>query len=159
MSKCYSDSMAPDRRNGRRTARARKPEEVERPIGITVISILGFLFALSMIISGIVLIMFAEFGSLVLRAMVGRSVVEMIFSAVVAVAGAVFIVLGILMAIVSYALWNMKRWGWIIGVALLIIDVILDIGSLVVNPVISTIRLLISGVVLYYLWANRELFK
>jgi uncharacterized membrane protein (DUF2068 family) len=154
-------SMAPNKRYGKRNAGAKASRTAGRPLGVTVISVLGFIAGLSLVIAGIVLLAFARFGSGIFTSIVANTIpmAGTIITFLVGGAGVILLIIGTLTFLLSYGLWKMKRWGWITGMILLGIGVITDLGGLIVNPLSSTVSIIIEGIVLYYLWTNRELFK
>ncbi|OGI14615.1 hypothetical protein A3K63_03700 [Candidatus Micrarchaeota archaeon RBG_16_49_10] len=149
--------MAKRKRNARRASAPRKPKETKRPLGVSIISILGFVGALVLIAIGIALLVFAELGEALLMSMF--PFFGVILKIAIGVVGGIMILLGVLTLVISYGLWKMKKWAWIIGMVLLGIGVLRDLGSLVVSPLSSTVGIAVNAIILYYLWTNRELFK
>jgi uncharacterized membrane protein (DUF2068 family) len=148
-------------RHVRYASRRGVPGDGKRPLGIAVISVLGFIAAISLICSGVFVLLFAEFGANFIKGAMDNLIpmFGMFLTVIVGAIGVILVILGVLTALISYGLWKMKRWGWIVGMIMLGIGVLTDLGSAVVSPVPSTISIVVEGVILYYLWTNRELFK
>jgi uncharacterized membrane protein (DUF2068 family) len=121
----------------------------ERPLGITIISILGFIGAFLTVIGGIALSSLGTF----LTAMLGP------LGALGALAGIALIVVGIVQFVISYGLWKMKKWAFYIEMILLALGVVLGILSLVTGSFTSIISIIIEALIIYYLYTKRTLFS
>ncbi len=121
----------------------------ERPLGITIIAILGFIGAILLIIGGLLLLFAGAFlGALFgpLGAILGASL------------GVVVLIIGIIQFVISYGLWKMKKWALYIELILLIIGIIFYIIAIVSGDLFSIVSLIISAIVFYYLYTKRKLF-
>jgi lysylphosphatidylglycerol synthetase-like protein (DUF2156 family) len=116
--------------------------EKSRPIGVTIVAIL-------MVITGIILLsggIFAVSSSAILSQFGGPLV------AVVIGVGVFTIVLGVAHFVLAWGLFKGKGWAWIITVILAIISVILSIVSIASGGRTNIISLIISAVILYYMF-------
>ncbi len=116
---------------------------MKRPLGITIICILGFIGVFLSIVSGIAILsisdLMAEFSQLygaMTHIIIGLS---MIFAAIE--------VIGL------YWLWNMLKKGWFVVITIEIIGIVFSLVSF------NIIGVLIPAVIVYYLYINRNLFK
>jgi hypothetical protein len=122
-----------------------------RPVGVSIISILGFLGAILLVISGIALLTIGRLaGSL--------GGLASIFGILGAAAGAVFLILGIVQFVISYGLWKMKKWGLYIELILLILGILMNIFMAISSPASGIVGIVISAIILYYLYSKRGLF-
>jgi len=118
-----------------------------RPLGVTVICVLGWIGAIFTILAGLALLGVAAVGGTVLSTTLGM------LAGYGVVLGALFVVLGIANLVVLYWLWQMKKQGWKW-------TMILEIISLVMSLVqISIVGIAIPAIVVIYLWMNKKLFK
>lgn len=116
--------------------------EKSRPIGVTIVAIL-------MVITGIILLsggIFAVSSSAILSQFGGPLV------AVVIGVGVFTIALGVAHFVLAWGLFKGKGWAWIITVILAIISVILSIVSIASGGRTNIISLIISAVILYYMF-------
>jgi len=111
----------------------------ERPLGLTIICILGFLGAILGILGGL-----AIFG---LGAFFGGMIEGMFWGALGALGsgiGIVALIISIVLLYAYYGLWNMKKWAWTWTMILEIISILLSLASLnagIIIPVIIVIYL------------------
>ena len=131
----------------------------KRPTGVTLICILGFIEALVTIGSGL----YAFFVGSVLS---GIGAAEGAMGAIFGILGMVFslvslvpAVIGFLLLVAFYWLWNMKKSGWVIVVILQVLMLLFSLmGAVAMNPS-SILSLALSAVIIYYLFKNKKLFK
>ena len=122
----------------------------ERPLGVTIIAILGIIGAIISVIAGIILLF------------VGAALVAFLgpLGALGAVAGVIVLVIGIVQLAISYGLLKMKKCALYIELILLIIGIV---GSIVmmayVGDLTQIISIIISAVIFYYLYKKRTLFS
>jgi hypothetical protein len=104
-------------------------KQQNRPLGVTIIAVL-------MIIAGIVSLVFGS--------------IFFLFG------GFVLVAVGIASIVMAYGLWEGKRWAWIITLILSVIGVISGIASIAIGNVggivSAIIRVIIYGVIIYYLY-------
>lgn len=120
---------------------------VARPLGITIICLLGFLNAISMILIGLGLVGVASLAGLT------GTVVGSVISGLGITGGLAFLVLGILTFVIVYGLWEMQKWAWSWTI---FFEGLAFILSLLSGNVIGVI---ISGIIVAYLWMNKGLFR
>jgi len=114
----------------------------DRPLGVTIICILSWIGAIALIAIGALMVL----GGL--------------FIPLLAVVGAVFLVIGIVMFLVTFALWNLKMWAWWLIVILNIISIVSGIGSAVAYGDFSPIfGIIIPVIIVIYLWTVRDHFR
>jgi uncharacterized membrane protein HdeD (DUF308 family) len=97
-----------------------------RPLGITIIAILAIIAGISSIAVGVPLL--------------------------VVLIGIGFIILGIVYLAVAYGLWKGKKWAWTITLVVSVISIIIGIASLATGNVGAIIQIIISAVIIYYLY-------
>jgi hypothetical protein len=115
---------------------------VDRPLGVTIICILSWIGAIALIAIGALFVL----GGL--------------FIPLLAVIGAVFLVIGIVSFLVTFALWNLKMWAWWIIVILNVISIVSGIGSAVAYGDFSPIfGIIIPVIIVIYLWTVRDHFR
>jgi ABC-type glycerol-3-phosphate transport system permease component len=66
--------------------------------------------------------------------------------------GGILIAIGILSFVVAYGLLKGRRWAWTLTVILSIISIVLSAISIAAGSVPSIISIIISGIILYYLY-------
>jgi len=66
--------------------------------------------------------------------------------------GGILIAIGILSFVVAYGLLKGRRWAWILTVILSIISIVLAAITIAAGSIPSIISIIISGIILYYLY-------
>lgn len=114
----------------------------DRPLGVTIICIISWIGAIGLIAIGALMVLGG------------------IFIPLLAVIGAVFLVIGIVSFLVTFALWNLKMWAWWIIVILNVISIVSGIGSAVAYGDFSPIfGIIIPVIIVIYLWTVRDHFR
>ncbi len=114
--------------------------ERSRPIGVSVIAVLY-------VLGGIVGIFFGLAGGVVLSDVYGADV-----STIVA---GIFIAAGIAAFAIAYGLWKLKEWAlW----SAIILSALSIAGSVMSFMSTSIISIIISAIMIIYLFSNREAF-
>lgn len=125
---------------------------------MTIIAILNIIGGIIMIFVGLAAIALASIVPLLAPDALESQTVEGIdFSApwlvgVITAVGGVFIAMGIASFVVAYGLWNGKGWAWTVTVVLAIIGIVLDAISIATGNFGSIISIIISAVILYYVY-------
>lgn len=120
----------------------------KRPLGVTIICILGWIGAIVAILAGLALLGIAAVGGTLMSTVLGG-----MLAGYGIVLGALFVVLGIADAAVLYWLWKMKKQGWTW-------TMILEIFSLIMSLIqMSIVGIVIPAVIVIYLWMNKKMFK
>ncbi|MGC9146418.1 MAG: DUF7144 family membrane protein [Infirmifilum sp.] len=122
------------------------PPPKQRPLGITILSILGFISAALFILAGISFIVLGPLITHELAAMGARAFV-------LAVAGALgffFLVSGGIAFLVSWGLWKGKSWAWWLSVILGILSLLSSLVNIAMGEITSLVSLVIDAVILYY---------
>jgi len=120
----------------------------ERPLGVTIICILGFLGAIGTILGGIAAL---GFGMVWGATAAGTEMAG--FEGLFAILGGAFLIIGIALLISLIWLWQMKKIGWTIVMILEIIGIILALVQM------QIINLIIPVIIVAYLWMKKDLFK
>ena len=121
-----------------------------RPIGVTIISVLGMIVSIMIVLMGLLAILLgAAFGALF-----GPAVTA--FGGLV---GVIFIIIGGIIFIANWFLWKMKKIGWILVIIFEVIGLLAAILTLPVNIILGIVEIIINGLVIFYLYENRNLFK
>jgi len=119
----------------------------ERPLGLTIICILGFIGAIIGIFGGIAMFgLGAIFGGLI-SGMYGG-----LLGTISWIVGIVILIISIISLYAIYGLWNMKKWAWTLTMILEIISIILGLTAL--NP-----SIIIPVIIVIYLWIKKDIFK
>jgi hypothetical protein len=127
----------------------------KRPTGVTVIAILVIIGGILLLLAGIGVVVV---GSLSISQIIGLGFV---------IIGAIILAVGIGFLVVSYGLLKGKRWSWTITVILLFIGIAIDVASIIIfgyftfnmdtssfliNNSGSIASIIISVIILYYLY-------
>lgn len=135
---------------------AGKKEAVEKPMGINLLAILFGLGGAFSLLEGMIAI-----GSVRRLIMLGYTD-EMAFTEAY-LWGAIPMILGVMLLVASYSLWNLKRWGGFLGAILVFVALILDLrvflsplsirnpGYFVGDFISSIIGIVINLAILVYL--------
>jgi len=128
---------------------------VQRPVGISVVSVLAALVGVLFFIGAALFAALSTAGSF-LQDMIetyaetyGGTVVPDLGSLITAIAlgiAGVLAILGILYLVTAYGLWTGKGWARMLAIILLILDII---GGLLTLPA-GIVGLIIAGVLLWY---------
>jgi hypothetical protein len=118
----------------------------KRPLGVTVICILGWILAALSILGGIAALFLGGLLNIL-------SSMPTITSAIVGFLGVITLILGIVLILAFYWLWQMKKMGWTLVTVLMIIELVLSLVSL------SILGIVLSLVILLYLWMKKDLFR
>ncbi|QOJ78558.1 hypothetical protein IG193_07320 [Infirmifilum lucidum] len=116
----------------------------ERPLGVTILAVLGFLFSALAILSGIALMAFGLIGDMIFR----KAPLPLLFPLVAGAVGLLMLVLGGITLVVSWGLWTGQSWAWWIEVILHALNALFSLAELP-RGIIS---LVISALILYYLF-------
>ena len=128
----------------------------ERPLGVTIIAILGFIGAVFLILGGVATLALGGIGATIFESILPGF--GLLLGAVLGVIGAILLTVGILQFGISYGLWKMKKWAWLIEIIFLVLGILINLASIVSSPVYSIIGVATIGLVLYYLWTKKALF-
>ena len=66
--------------------------------------------------------------------------------------GGILIAIGILSFVVAYGLLKGRTWAWTLTVVLSIISIVLNVISIAAGNIASIVSVIISGIILYYLY-------
>jgi hypothetical protein len=128
-------------------------QPAKRPTGVTIIAILNIISGIIMLIGGVALV---AIGSALHSAFdgtdPGMSILAGMSGAFGIAMGGIIFALAIFSFIVAYGLWNGKGWAWTLTVVLSIISIALNAISLAGANFGGIISMIISAVILYYLY-------
>jgi hypothetical protein len=117
----------------------------QRPLGVTILSILEIISGLFELgVGGLLLIAAGFVGGMMPE---GVSGFGGILAGILTAIGIVFIILGLFAFLITYGLWTGKGWAWALSLIFSIIGIILSILSLPTG----IIGLIIEILILYYL--------
>ncbi len=112
-----------------------------RPLGITILAILGF-------IGGLFFFAFAALFAALAPMLAGEMEAAVPFASLLFTVGSIiFVILGIVQIVISYGLWKGASWAWWVYIILLALGVVSSILSLPQG----ILGLVINGVIIYYL--------
>jgi uncharacterized membrane protein (DUF2068 family) len=124
-------------------------QQKQRPLGVTIISILAVLGGLGFLSTGIAPLIAAPFLSDIgIDSNVSPAVLVALSSGI----GIALIALGLAYFAMAYELWKGKGWAWSITVVLSFIGIALGVVSIATGNVGSIFHIIINAVVLYYLY-------
>ena len=119
----------------------------EKPLGVTIICVLGFLGGIIAILGGAALL------ALPGLAEIAGTAVPAMFEGIATIMGGIILIIGIATLIVLYWLWNMKKIGWTIYMILQVISIVINLVSM------QLASLVIPVIIVAYLWTKKDLFK
>ncbi|HEY7733202.1 MAG TPA: hypothetical protein VIB07_00245 [Nitrososphaera sp.] len=123
-----------------------------RPTGVTIIAILNIIGGIIMLVGGLVLVAAGSIlPSLSTNTDLSGVPAWLIGTAAIAV-GIILIILGIISFIVAYGLMKGMSWAWTLTVVLSIIGIVLNAISLASGNFGGIISIIISAIILYYLY-------
>jgi hypothetical protein len=126
---------------------------MNRPTGVTIIAILNIIGGIIMVIGGIVLLAAgAILPSIPMTDSDLSGVPTWLIGGGAIAIGAITLALGIVSFIVAYGLLKGMGWSWTVTVVLSIIGIILNALSLAAGNFGGIISIIISAVILYYLF-------
>ena len=131
---------------------AKKAVKSNRPLGVKIISILVYINAAFLLLSGILYIVYGIMGKEI-------NVAEQVAtSGALIVAGVLFLVLSFLIYLVGRGLWNGKNWSRILMVVVSALSVITAIYTLAIGGALwdAIVGILLNGAIGGYLWFSGE---
>ena len=135
-----------------------------RPTGVTIIAILNIIGGIIMVIGGIGLLAagalipmlppeaFEQSQNLAPGGMSITGASASILGGGAVAVGAVTIAIGILSFVVAYGLLKGRSWAWTLTVVLSVISIVLNALSLIAGNFAAIISIVISGIILYYMY-------
>jgi len=127
----------------------------ERPLGITIIAILGFIGAVLLVIGGLFLLFVGTALMEILEGTTG------LFGGLLGTAaGAIVLIIGIVQFVISYGLWKLKKWALYIEFILLLLGIVNSIIMMAyIGDLTQIVAIIISAIILYYLYSKRKVFS
>ncbi len=135
--------------------------DVDRPILISIISILNIVLGLLAIVAGIVLI--ADIGGIATeltnriweqiqeQGQTGDITKEDLFN-VIKMAGSLPIFGGVVNALIGVGMWLGWRIMWYIGVVVNVLELLLALATLIFGNFAALVGIVINGLIIYYLF-------
>jgi len=116
-----------------------------RPTGVTILAILQFIGGALSLLGGLALM---AFGGSAVNTGAGE------VAAIPAMLGIVLILSGIIGLVAGYGLFTLKGWGWLLAIIFSVLNIISGLLNLFqgANIPSTIINLVISGLILYYLY-------
>ncbi len=131
-------------------------QQASRPTGVTIIAILNIISGIIMLIGGAALV---AVGTIIPEAMEQGMMGPEMSGMTAGMAGALgvgmggtIIALAVFSFIVAFGLWTGKSWAWTLTVVLSVISIALNAISLAGANFGGVISIIISAVILYYLY-------
>jgi hypothetical protein len=139
-----------------------------RPTGVTIIAILNIIGGIIMLLIGLALaaagailpfVPQSEFQQQQQNLTAGdidlSQVPPSLVGGGILAIGGILIAIGIISIVVAYGLLKGRRWAWTVTVILSIISIVLAAISIAAGSIPSIISIIISGIILYYLYRPR----
>ena len=135
-----------------------------RPTGVTIIAILNIIGGIIMVVGGIALMAagalipmlppeaFEQSQDLAPGGMGLTEASAGFFGAGAAAVGGITIAIGILSFVVAYGLLKGRSWAWTLTIVLSVISIVLNAISLVAGNIGAIVSIIISGIILYYMY-------
>lgn len=117
---------------------------MRRPLGLSIIAILGFICGFVMVLSGIAITVIPWMLESV------EITIPLLLKTLFGVAGLLILIFGMFFLVLSYGLWSGKSWAWWTYVVLLALGILSSLFLIPILPLVS-ISLVIYVVVLYYM--------
>jgi drug/metabolite transporter (DMT)-like permease len=122
------------------------PIREKRPLGVTILAILAILAGIGGLIGG--------GGSMALPSIIsatGKSM-SLPFPMVYFYAiGAVLLILGLISFFVAYGFWTGKRWAWMIGIILAILNIIFGAVNIAIGSYSAIVSIIFYLIIIFYL--------
>lgn len=118
-------------------------EKRRRPTGVTIIAILEILGALVMLFVGGLALIGGEAASAL-----GLGLV----SGLIAVLGAIMLILGIVMLGVAWGLWTGKGWAWTFAIVFIVLGIVVGLAQMITGGYHGILTLIIQIIIVYYLF-------
>lgn len=121
------------------------PAKPERPLGVTILAILGFLGGILAIVGGVLI---AVIGTVFIPGIMKTpySLPGIIFGAL----GIVVIVVGLIDLVISWGLWAGRGWAWWLTLIFAGLDLFSALAFIAAGNIFGIISLIIDGLIFYY---------
>ena len=120
-------------------------QKPQRPTGITIIAILGFIAGILAILGGALFLAVASSGIL-------SSYGMGMFSGFVSLFGGIIIIVGFVAIFASWGMWSGKTWAWYLSVVLYALATIFEVIALIGGGLTGIVALLIDILLLWYMF-------
>lgn len=119
----------------------------KRPLGITILSLLGFISAAITLVvgAGIMLLGGAAF--------LGTGTWMTAFAAMGAALGIIFIIYGLIQGAISFGLWTMQKWAWMVAMITYSVSLLYSLYTVDISTIIA------GAIVISYLYIVRKKFR
>jgi hypothetical protein len=126
-----------------------------RPIGVTIIAILNIIGGIIMLFGAIPLITLGIISPTTLPPAGVSPMVSLSLLGGIGIAiGGILVAIAIASFVVAYGLLKGRGWAWTITVVLSIINIVLNVIAIAAGNIASIINIIISGIILYYLYRS-----
>jgi len=120
----------------------------QRPLGITIIGIVGILFGCLALLAGLAV---TVFGIAFIPALADYGAILGAFGGVIGVVGIVIVFAAVVELIVCWGLLSRKYWAWMVALILEVLGILGSLGTLLGAPMAALPGLVIGAVVIWYL--------
>jgi len=138
--------------------------KAERPLGITILAVLGIIGGILAFIGGITMAVAStmvnnpDIRDMIRDAMISAGITDVdavleILATVLIVAGAIIVIMGLVGIVISWGFWTGKQWAWIVGVIFYIVGTVISVVGMVWS-LTNVIGVIIGVVILYYLFRS-----
>lgn len=124
----------------------------KRPIGVTIIGVLGYIGAAFLLLSGIAMLVGSSALASVIASIPGAALFGALGAAALIVGGIVMIIFAVLYFFVSRALMSGRNWA---RITVLVLSAIGILGS-ISNPLAGIVTIAVNAVIIWYLGFNKE---
>lgn len=125
---------------------------VPRPIGITILAILGFLEGLLLLIGGLIFIVGASFLSGIINNMgYGDITAGNFIGLAVAIVGVFVLVAALIVLLINWGLWTGKNWARWIMIIVVALGLLSALAGIVAQRYTDVFWLIVDVLVIYYL--------
>jgi hypothetical protein len=115
-----------------------------RPTGVTIIAVLAAIFGVLGTLVGVL--------ALLGGAAAGAATGDAALGGLVAVFGAILLVVSIAYLVFAWGAWGLKPWAWTLGIGLAAVSIVLGLFSLISGDWSAIINIAIAGAITYYLF-------
>ena len=70
----------------------------------------------------------------------------------IAVLGAIILMLGIVMLAVAWGLWTGKRWAWTLAIVFIVLGIVVGIAQMIAGGYHGILTLIVQIIIVYYLF-------
>ena len=124
-----------------------KTDKIEKPVVIVIAAILFCIMGIFEVLSGLIIAAVGPIVGTELSSIIGGFAI---------VFGGIFVVAGVLDIAAAYGLWELKKWGGILGIILCIIGLLLSLPFVAIDYGFSVILNLVMIILIAMGWNSLE---